>query len=475
MRYQEPIYIQNQNSAVRNKDILNVNMSSDIGVFEAPSFDVSGASKISCVSGYTGTSYVITTATTIPLVFNFTGNTDSFTANSATFKYEVYKYNEAANVFTQPPIYKSSVFDYPSFSGTNTITDSISVNTLSLDGEYIVKGYFEFNAITEYLNKLGKVVDTSIYITGNQYGLYNNDLDFYFIAFKGADTPKLLQNGSNTAAPNTLFQQTIIPNGGEITFVINQTYSGFFVLTLNGLVLAPTYDFTYTGNVITLNQATVSGDIITVTYTTSGGNNLLGDNIYIQRPITSGATNGQGSNDVYFNTTEQKYEIYTKTTPLDNSSIIVMINGVTLANGIDFYQSDTNLKRIILEGDILIGDIITIVYFGMTSVINGLLTNTPSVSWVIDNPPQLTNGTFTLEVSTGTTFTTTYFTHQQPYIVGKTTYYDTFTASGAVGTSLYYRVVNEKQYETLCGQIITDIAYSEIIPVIIQTNAINKY
>jgi hypothetical protein len=177
MRYQEPIYIQNQNSAVRNKDILNVNMSSDLGIFEAPSFNIGGASKISCVSGYTGTSYVITTATTIPLVFNFTGNTDSFTANSATFKYEVYKYSKAANVFTQPSLYKSNVFEYPSFSGTNTVTDNINVNTLSLDGEYIVKGYFTFNPVTEYLNKLGKKVDTSVYISGAQYGLYNDDLE----------------------------------------------------------------------------------------------------------------------------------------------------------------------------------------------------------------------------------------------------------------------------------------------------------
>jgi hypothetical protein len=48
MRYQQPIYIQNENSAVRNKDILNVNMSSDICIFVAPEFTMSGASKIDC-------------------------------------------------------------------------------------------------------------------------------------------------------------------------------------------------------------------------------------------------------------------------------------------------------------------------------------------------------------------------------------------------------------------------------------------
>jgi hypothetical protein len=34
MRYQERIYIQNNNDAVRNKDILSFNMSSDMSIFE---------------------------------------------------------------------------------------------------------------------------------------------------------------------------------------------------------------------------------------------------------------------------------------------------------------------------------------------------------------------------------------------------------------------------------------------------------
>jgi hypothetical protein len=57
-----------------------------------------------------------------------------------------------------------------------------------------------------------------------------------------------------------------------------------------------------------------------------------------------------------------------------------MLNGVTLANG-DYYQSISNPKRIILEGDLLIEDIITIVYYPTTTVINGLITSNPIVSW----------------------------------------------------------------------------------------------
>jgi hypothetical protein len=74
-----------------------------------------------------------------------------------------------------------------------------------------------------------------------------------------------------------------------------------------------------------------------------------------------------------------------------------MLNGVTLANGGDYYQSISNPKRIILEGDLLIEDIITIVYYPTTTV-NGLITSNPIVSWRIANSPELVNGNFILEV-----------------------------------------------------------------------------
>lgn len=473
MRYQELIYIQNANEGVRNRDNLNVNMSSDISIFEAPSFIVSGASKINC-SGFTS-DYIITTGTTIPLSFIFTGNTDTFTANTTDFKFEIYKYKPNVNSFISPAIYKSEVFNYPSFSGTNIINQEIPINSLGLDGEFLIKGYYQFNISTDFLNKLGKNVDTLTYANGKQFGLYDNDLDFYFSAIKAAEKPLFLNNGSNTPTANQLHQEIILPDEGVITIVIRSAFSGYFILTLNGLVLAPGYDYTYSGNVVTLVSETSKGDLVTVIYTTSGGNNLVGDNIYITESIASGTTNNQGSNTSYYNTTTNKYEIYTSITPVNSGTIIVMINGVTLANGVDFYQSTSNSKRLILNGNIIIGDIITIVYFPTTNVVNGLFVSNPTISWQINNAPQLTNGFFSLEVSTDTSFSSLYSSGMTPYIIGKSTYYDTFTASGSVGSNLYYRVKNEKSYVTLCGNEIMSIVYSDIIPVTIQTNKINSY
>jgi hypothetical protein len=477
MRYQERIYIQNNNDAVRNKDILNFNMSSDMCIFEAPQFSISGASKIDC-TGTTGTSYVVTTATTIPLTFIFTGNTDTFTANSATFKYEVYKFDTNLTMFSIPPVYASNILEYSGFSGSNTTTQNIPISNLTMDGEYLIKGYYEYSNCTEFLNKIGKKTDTLKYSSGSEYGLYNSKLDYYFIAIKSADEPLLLTNNSNSPQINSLFQQIILPTTIDVTgstVVLLVEPNGSPILTLNGLVLAPTLDYNIDGLIITLYGELFLDDTLTMIYTTGLGTNLASDNIYITSNIISGSTNNQGSETSYYNTTTNKYEIYTSVTPLDGNTILVMINGATLANGIDYYQSISNPKRIILEGDLSIYDIITIVYFPRTDVVNGLITNQPIISWSVANVPQLVNGFFTLEVSSASTFTNYIYTGITDYVVGQSVYTDNFTASGIIGTNLYYRVKNEKNYITFCGNIVNTTKYSEVIPLTIQTNAINSY
>ena len=476
MRYQEIIYIQNENGAVRNRDLLNVNMSSDMCIFNAPVFNVSGATKIptevsACTSGDT---YIISTATTIPLTFDFTANTNTFTGNNATFKYEIYKFNQDVTMFILPPIYTSGIIEYSAISATSSTTQLIPVSGLSLDGEYLVKGYFEYDACTDFLNRLGVKKDTIVFRSGSEYGLYDENLDYYFAAIKKADTPIFTNSVNDSPVINNLFQQIIFPTDGQTLLTISYTYGGFFVLTLNGLALAKDYDYTYTGNVVTLNAPCVSGDIITVIYTPIGGTQMINDTIFVTNPIVSGITGAEGSDNPYFNTSTGKFEIFTSTNPSEGD-ILVMINGATLANNIDYYKSISNPKKIILEGDVLVGDVILIVYFPGASVINNLYTSNPSITWSISTPPQSINGQFTLEVSTGTTFNDFYSTGLTEYVFGQTIYNDSFTASGTVGTTLYYRVKNEKNYELICGDLVTTTAYSEIVPITIISNAINSY
>lgn len=473
MRYQELIYIQNNNSGVRNKNILNVNMSSDICVFSAPLFDVSGATKIDC-TGVTE-SYIISTATTIDLDFIFTANTESFSAFNTTFKYEIYKYNQSVSAFTPTPTYVSSIIDYSAISGTNSVNQSIPISSLGLDGDYLIKGYYDFNMCTDFGNRIGKKIDTRNYRSGEKYGLYNEYADYYFMAMLAADKPIFMASASNTPPAGKLFQQVVTPEPGTTIFSVTYGVSGAFIVTLNGLVLAKDYDYSVSGRVVTLSAETKTDDIITVIYTTSGGYNFVSENIDVATSIISGTTGNEGSNLVFFNTTTGKYEVYTQTTPQDGGSVIIMINGAALANGVDYYQSTSNPKRFILEGNVVVGDMITLAYFPNITVINGLLANNPIVTWSINTPPQTINGVFTLQVSTGNSFTTIYTSETVNYVINQNFYSTSFTVSGTIGTKYYYRVKNEKNYVNICGEVVTDIAYSDTIPIVVQSNAINSY
>lgn len=477
MRYQERIYIQNENKAVRNKNILNVNTSSDICIFETPIFTLSGASKLDCSTGSTsGISYVITGSTdTIPLIFNFTANTNTFIDKSATFKFEIYKYSNLINEFLSTAVYKSEQIDYTTFSATNITTQLVPTNQLNLDGEYIIKPYFQFGLCTDFLGRLNKKIDTSVFINGSMYGIYNDENDYYFIALKQAEIPFFVNNSSNSTPANKLVQTLLPVVSGQTTFTISNYVSGDFIFTFNGSVLSKDLDFSVSGQVVTLFEECVDDDIVSVIYTTSGVNNLVGDTYIVTSTIVSGATDGQGNNKYYFNTTTGKYEVYTSISPSVGESVLMMLNGVTLTNGVDFYQSTTNPKRIILTGDLIIDDVISLVYFPVIGVVNGLTTNNPLVTWVIQSPPTENNGCFSLEVSYDENFSSYYYSGITNYVVGGTYYYDSFTASGSVGTQLYYRVKNSKNYVTICGDVINSVNYSEIIPITIQTNSINSY
>ncbi len=476
MRYQERIYIQNQNSAIRNRNFNNFNMSTDMCVFNSPSYNISGATKIDCTGNtVTGATYIISASTqTIPLFFDFTGNTQTFIDTNANFRYQIYKYNDSLNGFSGIPVYRSEILNYTTFSATNTTTQLIPSSGITIDGDYIIKGFYQFSACTNFMGLLGKGVDTINYIYGDEYNIYNKNLDYYFVAIKQAEVPTFVNNGSNEESVGVLKQTAFFPEPNIQTFAPPPNIGGF-IMTLNGLVLSKDYDYSYSGDAVTLFGSTVEDDIISFIYTTGGGPNFVSDNIDINTNIVSGVTNGQGSNLVYYNTTTNKYEIYTSVLPSMLNNIILMLNGVTLANNIDFYQSSSNLKRLILEGDLAVGDIITIIYYPQNTTVNGLNSSTPLVTWFISELPQKNNGNFSLEVSTDNTFTNFYYSGYTNYDSTSNYYSDSFIASGNVGTTLYYRVKNEKKYETLCGNIVSSVVYSDVIPVIIQSNTVNTY
>ena len=69
MRNQQEIYVQTQNSGLRNRVINNANMSSDFCIFETPSYDITSLISVQCdpslcyLTGYSLTN-ILSSATT---------------------------------------------------------------------------------------------------------------------------------------------------------------------------------------------------------------------------------------------------------------------------------------------------------------------------------------------------------------------------------------------------------------------------
>ena len=441
-----------------------------------------------------------TTASTLPLSFNFTGNVDVFTATSASFKYEVYKYDNNIGVFALPPVYKSGLSGYSSFSATNILQTAVPLSGLSLDGDYLIKGYYEANACTDFLSRLNKKIDTVVYNRNGTYQLYIPETDFYFVGITTAESPQFQQSQSNDlefydALP--LYQQVIVvddtiryvefvdnDNYEEsptlysrtgATFTLSSEYLGDVFVTLNGLTLAKDIDYTLTGTVLTFFGSVIEGDIITIVYTRTSNQTIVSNGIQITNSIVSGTTNNQDSNKAYYNTTTSKYEVYTDNQILDGSRIILILNGITLTYNIDYYLSTSNKKRIILNGNIMVGDIINIIYYPVANIVDGITRNNNFINWYIPTPPQTSNGEFSLEYSNSGSFSTYTVNSTIPYQTLVTDYTSVLNLTGSVGTSWYYRVKNVKNYQSICGDIISSTAYSETVRVQIQSNSINSY
>ena len=474
MRRQENIYIQSENSCVRNKDILNVNTSSDICVFYTPTFNMTGATKI--MTGMTSTSdgvHIVTNLeNTIDMDIVFTGNLDSFLVEELFFNFDVFKLN--GSDFLSPPIYTSPFYSNPSLN-SYTVEPSIPIDNLNIDGEYLLKGKFNYKVCTDILSRLNLRNITTTTNLGMPYNGYNETYDFYFIAVREADIPQFTVGITDTNVMGNLVVVSFVVETNENVFTLDTPPQGSPMVTLNGLVLANELDYTFSALTLTLNGPTIPDDIVNMIFVgKSNTDGLVGQNIIVDGFIPSGPLGGEGNNDVYLNTTTNKYEVYTVTTP-KSSDVVITLNGVVLANGIDYYQSVTKGNRFILEGSLVVGDIVTIIYNGDLSYIGNVDTTSFAINWTILNAPQNTFGKFITEVSSDNSFVNITYTAETNYVVGQNGYSSDLFLSGAMGTELFYRVKNEKNYITISNDIIQSSAYSEIIPIVINTNSFNSY
>lgn len=427
-------------------------------------------------SGDTGV-YIVEDETTLDFTFDLTGNTTTLNS-SHNFKYEVYKYNNFSKIWNVPAVYKSPEIPYSSISGAtgNDFIQQIPVNSLQLDGDYLIKGFFKYDACTEFANRLGISVDTSLYSNGQ----YVDSLDWYFIAIREAETPELTISGQVTPEFTNLFSYSLFNTfDGQTDYVMTTIPDGEPIVALNGLTLGYGLDYAViSGNTIQLSGETFSGDVITVIGAKGDGANdpIQVDTFLVDTAVVSGTTDGQGSENVYYNTDTSKYEIYSSVN-IATSDVVVTINGITLANNIDYYTSVSNPRRVILEGDVLEDDVINIYYTPSTDA-NGQLTVNPfTISWSIENAPVNNDGKFVIEVtnSADTGFDSIQQSIEVPYQAGLAAYSGQVTLSGSVGDEYIYRVKNSKEYVSLNGDIIVSENYSEVVSIFIASNNINTY
>lgn len=429
--------------------------------------------------------YVITDPADITLDITFTANTDSFMDTNAKFRFEVYKYNDEFGFFTKPSIHQSNVYEWSDISGTSAYTEAIPSEVLDIDGDYLVKGIFVHDVCTEFGSLLGLTYNSNKNLLGDQYQLYSSARDYHFVAFSEASEP-IIERGDqdiNQFASLAILSTNL--DGTTNIFTLPGS-KGDVIVTLNGLTLAKDIDYGAavvdndsgidTNTIIELSGGTVSGDVLNFIYTNSGvNNNLKNEVIDIISTIPSGTTDNQGSSETYYNTDTDKYEIYTTFIPERFNDVIVTLNGITLANNLDYYQSITNPNRIILEGDIMVGDIINVYYNSTYKGDTNITSTNVLVSWTIGTPPQKDNGTFTLEVSSDDTFTTLLGEVDVDYVAGVVGYSAYLPLVGTAGDNLHYRVKNEKKYLDICGNPLITTKYSDSIKITLQSNAINSY
>lgn len=410
------------------------------------------------------------------VIYNFdlqiNNNNDVIETKGLNYYSEVYKYNKSTNVFDSESVYRTETIP---FSTTTATTLTIPVNDIR-EGEFIIKSYYEHPLNTlanERLEARKDSIDT--YKIGKQYGIYDPRTDWYFINIFEAETPLLNNEGEDGFNGGNLIVESTLSEVGISSYTFN--FVGDIVVSYNGSVLGKNYDYTLSGSNINFNFEVLDNQIITVAYVANGNSSLYLDSHKVTS-INSGATDTQTISDkIFYNTTTSKYEYYLDANTSGN--ILLTINGSTLVKGVEYYQSTSNKRRVIIENTIEVGDVITAAYFPNSNVVGNIFTLTPVFSWVIPNAPTDDfDGTFTVEIAAenDTDFENILFTGSTEYVTGVNNYNTSVTISSvSFGDSFIYRIKNEKRYTPISGEVIKTITYSETLPITVITNEINSY
>jgi hypothetical protein len=408
-------------------------------VFRNPLYYIDGAVKPT--TGYTTTSCSgITTATTyttsactavynlseiddFDLTFVITGNT-GYTGYTGSLCYHTFDLNGISrdtNLISSRDSVLTNCQPFLGITG-NTFTETINVGDLPIeDKQYIIKDYNIFNT---------KNCPTKLRI--NTFNLASQTVDslfsdgWYFVTVTNPDKPKLNTNTQNDLLTSTVLR-TEVPNleeGQTSIFKINGIpLNNEMVVYVNGIMLTRGEDWdTIPGRVGFFELKTASlepnKDIVMVTYLslTRDTENIfnlnegyLNTDAFIVSTITSGITSGVTTPIVNYNPIKNRQEVLL-TKPLGGaSSPIFVVNGVTLGENIDYYKSNSDNRKLIMDPNTLlkVGDAISVFYITNESAtiqdLGYFRTLRPTMVWSVPstyNKYLSDDGIFLLQVTT---------------------------------------------------------------------------
>lgn len=469
---QEPIYV--NTDFVINRIINNYKTSSDLCFFINPKIVINNTEKIG--SGVTINSNqvnIIEKGEPFSLNLDIIEN-NVILDNSATLNFNLLKRVKNNYIFSSSQIYKINGLNNYDLINYSSITINMDYNKLLPDSEYIVKLSYNYHNCNYALKELNEVYSTSIN-DGVLFNEYNPDNDYYFILLTKPDKPNLVINTSQELAPGSLFSESIIIADNQQTIVIAENYSGTPIIVLNGLILTENEDYTINNNVVYFNDKLYNGDLINAIYTYSSDGGGISNETFLIETIFSGITGNEGYNKYYYNLDTGKYELFVNHNIENFSGVIITLNGVVLANGIDFYQSTSNKKRIILNGEIMSNDIINVFYTSINKFSGNITSATLNLIWELDNPINNESGKFLLLVSNDNTFTDIHYSKEIDYIDFETSYNHVLNFTGEYGKNYYIKVINNKEYKTIVNETLSLSNESDMLKITINTNSFNSY
>jgi len=479
-------------------NIYNINSETNFCFepFEGPTYNLSGATKpitgtTTPCSGTPTNCYAVYNLSEIDdfnLTFNFTGSTD-YTGYTGNFCYKVYDRKDFT--LNQPnkdlngvnPVTDKCI-KFSAITST-TITESfVKGTTLPFTNtDYMLRSYYKF-VPKECGNQEIDTWQTSI-----QTNNFNFDFDWYFITINNPPTPKIITDFTELIDRVVLKQETIPGGRFQNNFTLSQQpIDNKINLYVNGVRISEGLDYIVNTTqfpnrppVIQVISDNISDrDVISVVYLVGPQNFLTevgqsrNDLFEIDTFQVTGFTTDVTASTVNIvnnNTTKGTQEVFLTENIDKKSAVVVVVNGKTLLQDVEYYVSTSSDNKIIFNPNfstIKEGDILSFWYFktklNVETDLGTLNSDQITIRWSVNSLPEqrYNTGEFVLEVTeeSDTNWTSLFYTNTIEYVSGNNVY-DDLVKNLTVGKDFKFRIIFRKNYKNILNEDIT--SGSEVI------------